>query len=231
MNKLYKNSSCDVNTVISRRRLPRQRFIVSVILIYCWTYTELISQIPPIAEIRPGGIELTCKIGNYESKNLNILISISNATENEIYIPVDPVQLFGQKGYYVSVDGADDSTLFIFSQVFPSPSSPPIVDKRSVNIVKLAAGEKYHGSIAVGFPLTETIPPRLYGTLPRGNIPKNSISNVRLNWGVFADPTLRLYVGHRIKGDEKVLTGENTGKSFLEIQQTVTSEPCSKARL
>lgn len=173
---------------------------------------------------------LTSEIAGFNHRGLKLKFTLENNSNENVYIATDPVQVSGQKGYYLLIDKIDRSLVKISSRVYPSPPYFPIIDARSVLLKKLSPGEKYGGTIFIKFPAKETDPPYYGERATKGKIISKMINRIELTIGYFVeeegilDFLKRKPFGWYVKGQETLYSGKNKGKSFLEIQNLVSLE-------
>lgn len=149
---------------------------------------------------------------------------MTNRGKSDIYFASNPRQVSGRMGYYRIIDVPARNRIILNSQLYPAPPFPPYTDERSVELRRLAPGEEYLDKTVVAkFPISETQPP--YDD-NRPFIKRSELTEIKVSFGIFPDREASLWVGSKVYGKEKLLWAPNKGKTLLEIQKIVISDPC-----
>lgn len=154
-------------------------------------------------------------------ETLKLEFTLVNISDHDVYITTDPVQLFGNRGYYLFPDKADNSILNISSCLFPMPPFYPYANKTSVVLKKLKSGEQRTDKLILKFPTKETSPPY---DRPSLNISLPRLKRIKLSVGYVTGKGAEELLGSRVKGDEALLTEDNKSETLFSIQRVSSFE-------
>ena len=173
-------------------------------------------------------IQLTGNVLKFNSKELKLKYEIANNSGDNIFITINPTQVNGRKEYYLSMDTDNLSRIKISSRAYTRPFYfESYADNCSVELKKLAAGEKYNEIISIKFPAKESDPP-YSRPIKEEKITSKKIKEIGLTIGYFVEEEgiveflTRKPFGWYISGGTKLEIGKNKGKSFLELQNLVS---------
>ena len=185
--------------------------------------------IPCLAQTDKSDLVLTGEIINFNKKELSLRYRLKNRSNEVIYISINPKQVNGEPGYYLTLDNTDNSLLRISSRVYQvSNWTHPNPYKMGVELKILKPSETYDERVFIKIPSRES---SIYdGSVPRNKriITSKKIKKVELEIGYFIEDEgilnflERKPFGWFIQGEETISKGKNKDKSFLEIQNLAT---------
>lgn len=170
-------------------------------------------------------IALSAKLLKLDSGGLEAEIILENRSKNEIYIASSPMQLSGKKGFYVSIEKSDSSTISLACRVYSDPKSFVYSDDTSVELKRLLPGDTHVEQIIINGPIKETFPPFDDGLgAKRWTISYEQIKKIDVVIGYFDDRSVGDTANRRVKGSAGVClsSGENT--TLLDLQKFVKTE-------
>lgn len=170
---------------------------------------------------------LTLQSFNLVETKLEFEYELRNSGDGAVYVATHPVQVSGERGYYISMSSSDSSLLRIESRIFAPPDPSPYSNKTRVELRRLERGDVYRDRVVLMLPMRETFPPLEAIALAR-KISYKDIKSVNLTLGYFVDePHIATLLkgkpqGWFIRGHETV---SNT-KRFFQIQRLISRTFC-----
>ena len=82
----------------------------------------------------------------------------------------EPVQVNGNKGYYLQLNKKNNTILNVTSRIHPPLIISPYSNSTKVKLIKLASNEIFNDIVSIKFPVNETTPPT--NSFPEELLPK-----------------------------------------------------------
>jgi hypothetical protein len=187
-------------------------------------------------------IKVKLSLVRSSDNNLEVEVIVQNTSENGVYATLHPVRVDGTKGPYLALDENDRNTLLVGSLLYPKPENCVYSAQTRINLVWLGPNTSFVEKLSIAYPFTMTTPP-FKDTFMARDIEPGSIKFLKAAIGFLPDEEgTQDYLKHRstkltidaskvvvakevARGDEILLTGTFNGKSLLELQTLVYSDP------
>lgn len=200
--------------------------LIYAVLTCTWLFSvnavQIAAQSESFYKASPTQLVLSGKLLKFDKDELELEVVLENKSGHDVYVATDPQRVSGEKGYYFSLDKADNSFIKVTSIVFPIPPFFLFADDTSVVLKWLKPGEKYMDTVSIGFPTKETLPP--YSISSRKTITQQTLKKVEISIGYFDKEDVDGLLTHRVKGHSKIRAGKNKGKMLFETQELIIAD-------
>jgi hypothetical protein len=179
-----------------------------------------------------GEVVLSVDLIKSKKKEVLYILRLRNNGPEGLFHSTHPRHGCGGSGPYVSLDRIDGSIVDIQWRVFDRDIVQSIAcykNNTGTELKRLDPGKDAEESVAIKWPLSETVPPYLSRVHERKIIRQN-VKHLRFTVGYFVEEEgileflARKSFGWFIQGDESLETGVFRRKRLYEIQKLVSAE-------
>ena len=208
------NSSMKMNVMI---------YIAAPLLILGTLTTHTTGQ---LAGVNPQvALSLSIKLNEFSRSQITMELTVENTTSEEIYVAVNPADLYGKKGWYVDAGDSKESVMFLSSQVYQPPSSYVYSDETTVELKRVGPADTVVIPVVLRAPFKETDPPFAASIMTTKKVfAFEKVKRIVVSLGYLRADVVRSLDRRRVKGSEQVrLTGGRT-KTLLDLQEVALTE-------
>ena len=135
----------------------------SRILVLIWALSTCNVMTAQRNDVEPGSVEseitVRAQLLSISEQELRIEATITNSSRYPIFLIIEPRDVYGHKGFYVSLCSSGESEVSVASRLYPRLNPPPAADGAYVEVMKLAPSKSRSDVITLRSPLRESMPP------------------------------------------------------------------------